>query len=102
MVIPSQLLLYLHDWMMMLITAHCTLILFQMYFEIILVSPQARGLKEGRTEVKVKMRSLVNDDSCLFGRNNFLDRKYRMQEMYQNYIEGGDWDLQEVGYHEYS
>ncbi len=68
-----------------------------MYFEIILVSPQARGLKDGRTEVKVKMRSLVDDSSCLFGRNNFLDRKYRMQEMYQDYIEGGKWDIQGVG-----
>ena len=67
-----------------------------MYFEIILVSPQARGLKEGRTEVKVKMRSLVNDGACLFGRNDFLDRKYRMQEMYQNYIEGEAWDVKGV------
>ena len=68
----------------------------QMYFEIILVSPQARGLKEGRTEVKVKMRSLVNDGACLFARNDFLDRKYRMQEMYQNYIEGETWDIEGV------
>jgi len=67
-----------------------------MYFEIILVSPQARGLKEGRTEVKIKMRSLLNDGSCLFGRNDFLDRKYRMQEMYQNFIEGELWDTKGV------
>ena len=67
-----------------------------MYFEIVLVSPQARGLKEGRTEVKIKMRSLVNEHSWMWGRNEFLDRKYQMQEMYQNYMEGGDWDRDKV------
>lgn len=67
-----------------------------MYFEIVLVSPQARGLKEGRTEVKIKMRSLVNDHSWMWGRNEFLDRKYQMQEMYQNYVEGEEWDRNKV------
>ena len=68
-----------------------------MVFEIILVSPQARGLKAGRTEVKVKMKSLSNDHSWLWGHGEFLDRKYRMQELYQNYMEGGsDWNQQNV------
>ncbi|XP_062517829.1 kinesin-like protein KIF28P isoform X2 [Corticium candelabrum] len=64
-------------------------------FEIALVSPQARGLKEGRTEVKVKMRHLETDHYWLWSRNKFVNRKYLMQEMYQNYVEGEAWDLSE-------
>lgn len=67
-------------------------------FEIVLVSPQARGLKEGRTEVKVKMRHLVTDHEWVWNRNQFLDRKYRMQEMYQNYVEGEEWNLPQVSH----
>ena len=67
-----------------------------MIFELVLVSPQARGLKEGRTEVKVKMRHLVQDYAWVWNRNVFLDRKYRMQEMYQNYVEGEEWNLPKV------
>lgn len=62
----------------------------KMFFEIALVSPQARGLKDGRTEVKVKMRSLENDNWWMFSRSQFLDRKYKMQELYQNHTEGDD------------
>ncbi|XP_073236742.1 kinesin-like protein KIF28P [Porites lutea] len=62
-------------------------------FEILLISPQARGLKEGRTEVKVKMKSLEDDAEWIWDRNKFLNRKFLMQEMYQNYVEGEDWDL---------
>lgn len=62
-------------------------------FEILLISPQARGLKEGRTEVKVKMKSLEDDAEWVWNRNKFLNRKFLMQEMYQNYVEGEDWDL---------
>ena len=69
-----------------------------MAFEIVLVPPQARGLKDGRTEVKVKMRNLDNGYSWMWNRNQFLERKYRMQEMYQNYVEGEQWDLPQVGH----
>ncbi|WAQ93614.1 KIF28-like protein [Mya arenaria] len=64
-------------------------------FEINLVSPQARGIKDGRTEVMVKM--LAQDGSgndWLWDRNKFINRKYIMQEMYANFAEGDDdWDL---------
>lgn len=36
------------------------------------------------------MRSLENDNWWMFSRNQFLDRKYKMQEMYQNHVEGDD------------
>ncbi|XP_046350118.2 kinesin-like protein KIF28P isoform X2 [Haliotis rufescens] len=64
-------------------------------FEIALVSPQARGLQHGRTEVNVKMRNLVNGNEWMFDRNNFINRKFLMQEMYQNFMEGSkDWDVE--------
>ena len=72
--------------------------LSKMAFEIILLPPQARGLKDGRTEVKVKMRNLDNGYAWMWNRNQFLERKYRMQEMYQNYVEGEQWDLPQVGH----
>ncbi|XP_061187944.1 kinesin-like protein KIF28P [Saccostrea echinata] len=63
-------------------------------FELALVSPQARGLKEGKTEVMVKMRNLENGNEWLWDRNKFINRKFLMQEMYQNYVEGADdWDV---------
>jgi hypothetical protein len=70
----------------------------QVVFEVILVSPQVRGLKEGRTEVKIKIRHLVTDHIWLWNRNKFLDRKDHMQAMYQNYMEGEKWDLPHVGH----
>lgn len=73
-------------------------ICLQVIFEIVLVSPQARGHKEGRTEVKVKMRHLTTDHAWLWTTNQFLDRKYRMQEMYQNYVEGEEWQLPNVSH----
>lgn len=36
------------------------------------------------------MRSLENDNWWMFSRSQFLDRKYKMQEMYQNHVEGDD------------
>ncbi|CAH1788618.1 unnamed protein product [Owenia fusiformis] len=63
-------------------------------FEVVLVSPQARGLKEGKTEIMVKMKDLDNGNEWTWDRNKFINRKYIMQEMYMNYMEGDpDWDL---------
>jgi len=59
-------------------------------FEPVLVSPQAKGLKDGRTEVKVKMKNLANDNEWLWDKNKFINRKYIMQEMYQNYTDGDE------------
>ncbi len=61
-----------------------------------MISPQARGLKEGRTEVKVKMHNLENDHSWVWPRDTFLDKKYRMGEMYQNYVAGEEYELRQV------
>ena len=49
------------------------------------------------------MRNLANDNAWLWSRGQFLDRKYLMQEMYQNYVEGEPWTLPPVkGQHTWS
>eukprot|EP01137_Pigoraptor_chileana_P032730 Opistho-2@22590 len=40
----------------------------------------------------VKLRSLLNDNHWMWSRAKFLNRKFIMQEMYQNYVEGDEWD----------
>lgn len=63
-------------------------------FEPVLVSPQARGEKDGRTEVKVKMRDLTNDNEWVWDKNKFINRKFIMQEIYQNFVDGDpDWNV---------
>ena len=44
------------------------------------------------------MRNLQNGHSWPWTRNQFLDRKYRMQEMYQNFMEGEEWNLPPVSH----
>lgn len=60
----------------------------QVFFEVVLISPQARGLKEGRTDIKIKMQNLLSGYSWLWSRNEFLERRDCMQAMYQSYTEG--------------
>uniref|UniRef100_A0A7M5U6V4 Kinesin-like protein 6 n=2 Tax=Clytia hemisphaerica TaxID=252671 RepID=A0A7M5U6V4_9CNID len=64
-------------------------------FEPVLISPQARGEKEGKTEVNVKMKDLTNDNEWLWDKNKFINRKFIMQEIYQNFVDGDpDWDVE--------
>ena len=45
------------------------------------------------------MRDLKNKNEYLWDRNKFINRKYLMQEMYQNYVDGDkDWDLPKVSH----
>ncbi|XP_071941853.1 kinesin-like protein KIF28P [Antedon mediterranea] len=62
-------------------------------FEIVVISPKARGLTHGRTEVCVKMRNLESGYEYIWTRDKFQRRKYLMQEMYQNFVEGEEWKL---------
>jgi len=63
-------------------------------FEPVLVSPQARGEKDGRTIVHVKMKDLTNGNEWVWDKNKFINRKYIMQEMYQNFTDGDpDWQV---------
>ena len=46
------------------------------------------------------MRNIDNDNEFLWNRNKFLNRKYLMQEMYQNFVDGDkDWDREKVSIH---
>ncbi|EDV28301.1 uncharacterized protein TRIADDRAFT_53800 [Trichoplax adhaerens] len=62
-------------------------------FEIVILSPEARGLSKGRPEPFIKMTNLESKLDWLWPINRFTNRKFLMQEMYQNYIEGEDWTL---------
>ena len=45
----------------------------------------------------MKMKNLENGNEWMWDRNKFINRKYLMQEMYQNYSEGDtDWDWAKV------
>ncbi|PIK46734.1 putative kinesin-like protein KIF28P [Apostichopus japonicus] len=62
-------------------------------FEIVMLSPRARGLQHGRTEVCVRVRNLECELEYVWDKDKFTRRKYLMQEMYQNFQEGEDWQL---------
>ena len=48
------------------------------------------------SQVKVKMKNLTNDNEWLWDKNKFINRKYIMQEMYQNYTEGDELNVDKV------
>jgi len=62
-----------------------------------MATSQARGLKEGRPETRVKVRDMETNSSWMWSRNRFLNRKFAMQEMYQDYTNDpdGQWDRTE-------
>jgi hypothetical protein len=39
------------------------------------------------------MRDLTTGNKWVLSKNRFLNRKYMMQEMYQNYVEDLEWDV---------
>ncbi|RXG71196.1 Kinesin-like protein KIF28P [Armadillidium vulgare] len=60
-----------------------------------MISPQMMGKTEGKTEFNVKLRNLENGTEYLWAKHKFMDRLYKMREMYNNYEEeayGDDWD----------
>lgn len=44
----------------------------------------------------VKAKNMFNGTEFLWDRNKFINRKFLMQEMYQDYTEGVEWDLPQV------
>ncbi|XP_021365706.1 kinesin-like protein KIF28P isoform X2 [Mizuhopecten yessoensis] len=63
-------------------------------FEVALISPQARGIKDGRTVVMVKMASQVNSNEWMWDKNKAINRKSLMQQIYQDFVSGEDnWDV---------
>ena len=46
--------------------------------------------------MEVKVNSQEDDSEYIWDRNKFMNRKFLMQEMYQNYVEGDEWDVPQV------
>jgi len=64
----------------------------KMFYEIALISPQARGSNYGRTKVHIIAKNLLNGNEFMWNKDEFTDRKYAMQEIYHKYYEYGDND----------
>jgi len=67
------------------------------FFEVVLTNPdldQASGASKARVVCRVKVHDFFRGVSWMWSKTTFLNRKYMMQEMYQNYIDDDqDWDL---------
>ncbi|KAK2174001.1 hypothetical protein NP493_836g01049 [Ridgeia piscesae] len=63
----------------------------QKSFEIILLSPEARGLATGRLEIFVRVVDLVTGLEWIWSREKFLDRKCVMDEMFAKFEDGEKW-----------
>jgi hypothetical protein len=64
-------------------------------FEICILPAIALGRQSDHavSEVWVRMTCLETDRSWLWCRNKFINRKYLMSEMYENYVDGEEWKL---------
>ncbi|XP_074652315.1 kinesin-like protein KIF28 isoform X3 [Tubulanus polymorphus] len=65
----------------------------KMKFEIVIVPAEARGELRGRPEVYVEATNLETDRHWLWPKTKFLNRKFMMTEMYNNYLDGDDWQV---------
>ncbi|XP_062578631.1 kinesin-like protein KIF28P isoform X1 [Saccostrea cucullata] len=66
----------------------------KMKFESMIVSPEARGEQTGRTEVMIKATNVETKHEWIWPKVKFMNRKYVMQEMYNDFLDGDDpWDL---------
>ncbi|XP_060555492.1 kinesin-like protein KIF28P [Ruditapes philippinarum] len=62
-------------------------------FDLMIVSPEARGELNGRTEVMVKMTCTDTKHEWIWDRNKFIDRKCIMSEMMDKYEDGLEWQV---------
>ncbi|KHJ78423.1 hypothetical protein OESDEN_21956 [Oesophagostomum dentatum] len=62
-------------------------------FELVLVSPEMRGLQEGLTEIWVSVHNLSEDTRFMWEKARFMNRYYGMQEMYENKQDGEEWNM---------
>ncbi|XP_022096097.1 kinesin-like protein KIF28P isoform X3 [Acanthaster planci] len=59
-------------------------------FEIVLLSEEAQEGTNRETKVMVKMKDLLNQNSWLWERGKFINRRYVVQDLYQRYIDGDE------------
>lgn len=72
----------------------------KMKFESMVVSPEARGELSGRTEVMIKATNIETKHEWIWPKVKFMNRKYVMQEMYNDFLDGDDpWELPPVSIH---
>eukprot|EP00795_Rhopilema_esculentum_P014434 gene14434-5491_t len=62
-------------------------------FELVILSAQARGKHSGNKEVFVKVKQLDSGYEWFWTRQKFINRKYVMQEMYEDFEGGESWDV---------
>ncbi|VDO18732.1 unnamed protein product [Heligmosomoides polygyrus] len=63
-------------------------------FELVLISPEMRGLPpDGLTEIWVSVHNLAEDTRFLWEKARFMNRYYGMQEMYEDKVDGEDWNM---------
>ncbi|KHJ96934.1 FHA domain protein [Oesophagostomum dentatum] len=62
-------------------------------FELVLVSPEMRGMQEGLTEIWVSVHNLSEDTRFMWEKARFMNRYYGMQEMYENKQDGEEWNM---------
>jgi kinesin family protein 1 len=58
-------------------------------FSMLLVSPEARGMESGRTEVFIRVQDLQSENEFLWVKDKFLNRYGYMQEMYHDFETNG-------------
>ena len=62
-------------------------------YEICLVAPSLRGEPDGLTEVWVKLEDSNTGNVYYLPKAEFMNRKFEMQEIYQDYLDGNpEWD----------
>nr|CAB3259099.1 kinesin-like protein KIF28P [Phallusia mammillata] len=59
-------------------------------FELVLISGGLQEDKDKGPKPMVKVRNLLNDNIWLWERGKFMNRRYMMQEQYQQFVDGDD------------
>lgn len=65
----------------------------QKRFDIVIVSPEAKGEQMGRSEVMVKVTDVNTKIEWYWDRKTFINRKCIMSEMFDKFEDGEQWEL---------
>lgn len=67
----------------------------QVFFECVLTNPELDHSSKNKSRVvtQVKVHDFSRGITWMWSKTIFLNRKYMMQEMYQNFIDEEEWDL---------
>jgi len=64
-------------------------------FTAVVMTPQMLGKSEGKSEIHVKVTQLQTGYSWFWSKGKFINRKYAMSEMFDDFEEGEDWQVAE-------